>query len=246
METFSQQMAATGQHPRVIEEFARLYQHYLTGDPGQLRWSGVRAPGHGDLLPYENLRPEDSTRGKELLGKLVVISLNGGLGTTMKLARTKSLIPVRDGMSFLEIKARQLLELRKSSGHEIPWLLMNSFHTRDDTLCQLAEIPKLRVQDLPLDFLEKPHALHDVRCGLPKFVAYGRHVFRRSPQGPQHRLSLFCACHDSVGHLLGDVSAQPQFVDQGLHAVGHFSERGQGFARVLVRLVHGLVDIFKG
>ncbi|MBN2792093.1 MAG: UTP--glucose-1-phosphate uridylyltransferase [Desulfuromonadales bacterium] len=60
------------------------------------------------------------------------VKLNGGLGTGMVLEKAKSLLPVKDGITFLDIIARQSLTFG------IPLLLMNSFAARADSLARLA------------------------------------------------------------------------------------------------------------
>lgn len=47
-------------------------------------------------------------RIKENLNKLVVIKLNGGLGTSMGCQGPKSTITVRDDLTFLDLTIRQL------------------------------------------------------------------------------------------------------------------------------------------
>lgn len=44
----------------------------------------------------------------ELLDKLVVVKLNGGLGTTMGCTLPKSAIEVRQDLSFLDMTVRQV------------------------------------------------------------------------------------------------------------------------------------------
>jgi UTP--glucose-1-phosphate uridylyltransferase len=154
MERFSRRIEAAGLHPLVVESFGRLYERYRDGDPGKLPWAGVSPAGPDELVPHGALDARDRTRGERLLGQLAVISLNGGLGTTMELAGAKSLIPVHDGASFLDLTARQVLQLRASSGRPVPWLLMDSFRTRDDTLAALSRYPDLAAPGLPLDFLQ--------------------------------------------------------------------------------------------
>ncbi|GMA35867.1 hypothetical protein GCM10025876_20710 [Demequina litorisediminis] len=60
--------------------------------------------------------------------------LNGGLGTSMGMDKAKSLLPVRDGKSFLDIIAAQVLHAREAYGARLPLVLMNSFRTQDDSL----------------------------------------------------------------------------------------------------------------
>ena len=45
---------------------------------------------------------------KELLRKLVVVKLNGGLGTSMGCTGPKSLISVRSGLTFLDLTVQQI------------------------------------------------------------------------------------------------------------------------------------------
>jgi UTP--glucose-1-phosphate uridylyltransferase len=54
---------------------------------------------------------------------------------------------VKDGLSFLEVTARQALQA------SVPLVLMNSFVTQNDSLTVLSRYPKLR-RDIPLDFLQ--------------------------------------------------------------------------------------------
>ena len=88
------------------------------------------------------------------LGRTVVIKLNGGLGTSMGVRGPKSVLPVRDGLTFLDIIARQVLALRSRHRVQTPLLFMDSFRTRDETLAVLEAYPDLAVEGVPLDFLQ--------------------------------------------------------------------------------------------
>jgi UTP--glucose-1-phosphate uridylyltransferase len=83
----------------------------------------------------------------------VAIKLNGGLGTSMGMTRAKSLVEVKDGLSFLDITARQVLGLRERYGARLPLVLMNSFYTREDSVAALRRYPDLG-SDIPLDFVQ--------------------------------------------------------------------------------------------
>lgn len=59
---------------------------------------------------YEDL-PElttDPDAMKELLNKLVVLKLNGGLATSMGCTGPKSVISVRSGLTFLDLTVKQI------------------------------------------------------------------------------------------------------------------------------------------
>jgi UDP-N-acetylglucosamine pyrophosphorylase len=122
------------------------------------------ASGAAGLIAEADITPADAipaladvavaTRDPALLEKLCVIKLNGGLGTSMGLAKAKSLIPVKDDLTFLDFIARQILHLRRTHGTRGPrFLLMDSFSTSADTLAYLARYPDLS-SDGRLDFLQ--------------------------------------------------------------------------------------------
>ncbi len=123
-----------------------------------------------DLLPVTDLPDADELPppGDDvaaLLDQTVVIKLNGGLGTSMGMTRAKSLLEVKDGLSFLDVIARQLLELRgrhPDRTPRLPLVLMNSFHTRAESLAALAAYEDLAA-DLPADMLQSrvPKLLDD-------------------------------------------------------------------------------------
>jgi UTP--glucose-1-phosphate uridylyltransferase len=71
----------------------------------------------------------------------------------MGLTRAKSLLVVKDGLTFLDVIARQVLRIRRQSGVRLPLVLMNSFATHDDTLAALDRYPDIAA-DLPLAFLQ--------------------------------------------------------------------------------------------
>ena len=97
--------------------------------------------------------PDPGPEGREALERAVVIKLNGGLGTSMGMTGPKSLVEVKDGLSFLDVAVRQVLSLREATGARLPLVLMHSFYTRDESLAALERYPDLRV-DVPLDFVQ--------------------------------------------------------------------------------------------
>jgi len=110
----------------------------------------IEPPQAENLIDYEKLQAEDANYWE----KVAVIKLNGGLGTSMGLTKAKSLLQVKGKYTFLDIISKQILSLRKSSGKAIPLLFMNSFNTREDTLEYLKQYPNLKIDNLPLDFVQ--------------------------------------------------------------------------------------------
>lgn len=58
---------------------------------------------------YSELSSESDTKViRDMLNKLVVIKLNGGLGTSMGCTGPKSLISVRNELTFLDLTVQQI------------------------------------------------------------------------------------------------------------------------------------------
>lgn len=143
---FAARMQAEGLPEIVIRTFAYYYRQLAEGRTGLL--------AEADILPVATL-PDAAQFGAELadvgraaLPQTVILKLNGGLGTGMGLERAKSLLVVKNDLTFLDIIARQALRCAA------PLVLMNSFNTRDDSLAALARYPALARHGLPLDFVQ--------------------------------------------------------------------------------------------
>ncbi|KAJ6846316.1 UTP--glucose-1-phosphate uridylyltransferase [Iris pallida] len=115
--------------------FINLVSRYLSGEEEHIEWSKIQTPTDEVVVPYDTLAPapEDLAETKKLLDKLVVLKLNGGLGTTMGCTGPKSVIEVRNGFTFLDLIVVQIEFLNKKYGCNVPLLLMNSFNTDEDT-----------------------------------------------------------------------------------------------------------------
>jgi UTP--glucose-1-phosphate uridylyltransferase len=151
-------MRAEGLPEIAIDTFAHYEERLRRGEQGLLP--------EAELEPLSDLPSSDDLPEADgsALGQVVVLKLNGGLGTSMGMTKAKSLIDVKDGHTFLDVIVRQVLHLREESGAQIPLLLMNSFATREDTLEALERYPELRIEGLPLDF---------VQGKVPKLLADG-------------------------------------------------------------------------
>ncbi|GMI74032.1 UDP-GLUCOSE PYROPHOSPHORYLASE 2, UDP-glucose pyrophosphorylase 2 [Hibiscus trionum] len=116
--------------------FINLVSRYLSGEAQHVEWSKIQTPTDKVVVPYDSLAPisEDPAETKKLLDKLVVLKLNGGLGTTMGCTGPKSVIEVRSGFTFLDLIVAQIQNLNTKYGCNVPLVLMNSFNTHDDTM----------------------------------------------------------------------------------------------------------------
>lgn len=148
----TEKMKEAGLSDSFIADFLKKVDLVASGETGIAKWEEV-----GDLDPKKDeisLEDIHKSFGSETdnLAKLVVIKLNGGLGTSMGLSGPKSLIELRDGMSFLEIIARQMNFLRDSYGKEVPLLFMDSFNTQKESQEELKKIGFS--QKMPSTFLQ--------------------------------------------------------------------------------------------
>lgn len=148
-----ERMASRDIHPDMIVEFLRRVELVHGGYSGKIPWERIGDLSADDYRDLDAL-PEPADPAA-YLKQLVVVKLNGGLGTSMGLSRVKSIISVKDGYTFLQIIRRQIEELRRRYDVPVPLLFMNSFNTREDTLAQegIAELNK-RAGGLPVDFLQ--------------------------------------------------------------------------------------------
>jgi UTP--glucose-1-phosphate uridylyltransferase len=133
---------------RTFEDYYRQVEAGETGLMPEASIEPVREVADLDELPAD---PEAE---RDALQHAVVLRLNGGLGTSMGLTAAKSLLEAKEGHSFLDVIARQVLALREAHDARLPLLLMDSFSTSEDSLAALATYPDLAVDDLPLDFLQ--------------------------------------------------------------------------------------------
>ncbi len=151
-EKIHRKMKEDGMSEEFIQDFLEKVRQVEKGETGIVDWNEV-----GDLdptmdeMPLEEIHKRYSASSEDL-GKLVVIKLNGGLGTSMGLSKAKSLIPVKEGRSFLNIIANQILYLRAKHRIAIPLLLMDSFNTQEDSAKELQKAGLS--QDFPTSFLQ--------------------------------------------------------------------------------------------
>src|SRR5215216_459977 len=116
---------------------------------------GVLAGGSVGMIAESEIEPVEAARdiaevarygeaGRQALRHTAVLKLNGGLGTGMGLDQAKSLLVVRDGLTFLDIIARQAISYGARHNCQIPLILMNSFNTDADSRAALERYPELR------------------------------------------------------------------------------------------------------
>lgn len=144
-------MRAAGQDETAVAVFAHYYALAASGATGLIPEDSISPLT--DVPRLSGLHVEQS-QARDALAQTAIIKLNGGLGTSMGLNRAKTLLPVRDGRTFLDLIVEQVRYARARHQVRLPLLFMNSFRTRVDTLAHLQRYPDLAVDGLPLDFLQ--------------------------------------------------------------------------------------------
>jgi UTP--glucose-1-phosphate uridylyltransferase len=136
-------------------ELAALRRRLRQLGEGQAGWlPGAVLEPLADLPRLAGLPEPSPGQARDVLGRLVVVKVNGGLGTSMGLSGPKSLLEVKPGTCFLDVLATQVLALRERHGVRLPLVLMNSAATRGPSLDVLRDYDGLGVPGLPLDFLQ--------------------------------------------------------------------------------------------
>ncbi len=141
---FVSKMKSANLPPLVIDTFAYYYGEVLKGETGLVHNRDIRPIDPAEIETYDHLIAYGRT-GVDVFSQTVRIILNGGLGTSMGLSGAKSLIEIKDGMSFLDIIIRQ------AENSEVTLAFMNSFNTQEDTQTALR---KLKPSKFPIHFLQ--------------------------------------------------------------------------------------------
>jgi len=114
-----QKMTDAGVAQQAIDVFSHYYRQLEEGVTGFIAEDSIEPLTDPDLLDDVAVSDADASAA---LAKTVIIKLNGGLGTSMGMDKAKSLLPVRDGKSFLDIIVDQVLSARAT--HDFDLLLV--------------------------------------------------------------------------------------------------------------------------
>ena len=146
-----EKMRAAGTSEPAIRVFEHNYAELAAGQTGVIPEDTIEPLLEPDR--FEDVE-FDGDRDGQALAATALIKLNGGLGTSMGMSQAKSLLPVRDGKSFLDITLDQVRAARARYGVRLPLVFMNSFSTEADTRAALAAHDDIAVGQIPLDFLQ--------------------------------------------------------------------------------------------
>lgn len=150
-----------------MDNFFALFRRYLNDKArgNVLSWDRINPPAPEQVVDYNKLANSESV---DFLQKLAVIKLNGGLGTSMGCVGPKSVIEVRDGMSFLDLSVRQIEYLNRTYNVNVPFVLMNSFNTDEDTQNIIKKYEGHNIDIMTFNQSRYPRILKDSLLPAPK------------------------------------------------------------------------------
>ncbi|RKO90642.1 UTP--glucose-1-phosphate uridylyltransferase family, partial [Blyttiomyces helicus] len=135
-------------------------------------WSNINSPAPDQIRVYKDLHAKyakfPDTKDAEVLAKLAVLKLNGGLGTTMGCVGPKSAIEVRDGMTFLDLTVHQIEHLSEVHNVQVPLILMNSFNTDSDTARIIQKYSSHNVNIMTFNQSRYPRIAKESLLPMPK------------------------------------------------------------------------------
>lgn len=148
---FALKMEEQSLPPIVINLFKCYFSQLVFGSQGKLNKKEILPVDQDELQNLASISEYKDEAG-EAISELVVIKLNGGLGTSMGMETAKSLLKVRNNSTFLDLILDQVTVLREKYKTPIPLLFMNSFRTHMDTMIHIKDVEN--PYHLPLAFLQ--------------------------------------------------------------------------------------------
>jgi len=153
-----------------LDDFTQVFYSYLKQRGHVIDWKLIRPPPAGMVVPYDQLGACPDPAKHDLLSKLVVLKLNGGLGTTMGCVGPKSAIEVHSKFTFLDLTVHQIEHLNKTHSSDVPLVLMNSFNTHDMTLKILKKYQRHKLQIETFNQSRYPRIYKETLLPVPEDV----------------------------------------------------------------------------
>lgn len=91
-----------------FDGFEHLFERFLQEDGPSIQWDKLQKLEEGSVRHYDSLEMPSTEVIHQMLQKLVVVKLNGGLGTSMGCYGPKSVIVVRNDLTFLDLTVQQI------------------------------------------------------------------------------------------------------------------------------------------
>eukprot|EP01026_Neomeris_dumetosa_P001635 TRINITY_DN10408_c0_g1_i1.p1 TRINITY_DN10408_c0_g1~~TRINITY_DN10408_c0_g1_i1.p1 ORF type:complete len:476 (+),score=83.55 TRINITY_DN10408_c0_g1_i1:57-1484(+) len=161
---FEDKMRGESLSDAAVNAFRRNYEQLVQNVSGLVPEKDIKPVSRLSKL-VDMKDPKDDV--KSLLQQTAVLKLNGGLGTSMGLEKAKSLLEVKDGKTFLDLIAEQVVYMRKQYDCDIQFILMNSFSTSEDTLALLKKNHPELAADPDLEMMQNKSPKIDMETLKP-------------------------------------------------------------------------------
>jgi UTP--glucose-1-phosphate uridylyltransferase len=158
------------------------------------------------IVSYKNisLNEKNNVTIRNCLNKLVVIKLNGGLGTSMGCKGPKSTISVRDDLTFLDLIIRQLENINLTYGANVPLVLMNSFNTDEETKKLINKYNHIKVKIYTFNQSRYPRVDKETLLPIAKTLSNNSDLEAWYPPG-----------HGDIYESLHNSGLLKMFIDEG-------------------------------
>lgn len=91
-----------------FDDFSKLFKRFLDETGPSVSWEKIEKLDPDAIKDYDSLELPTADIVHHMLSKLVVVKLNGGLGTSMGCHGPKSVISVRNNLTFLDLTVQQI------------------------------------------------------------------------------------------------------------------------------------------
>lgn len=92
-----------------MNNFRELFQNFLrVKNKVFIDWAKINPPPEEMVVEYSSISSCTPEEAQKLSSKFCILKLNGGLGTTMGCTGPKSVIEVRNDMTFLDLTVLQI------------------------------------------------------------------------------------------------------------------------------------------
>ncbi len=139
---FAAKMKKAGLPEAIIDQFHWYYSELCSSaTQGLIPEEDITPVQEGDIPMMRSLSPQDRSAGEQAMDQVVMVKLNGGLGTSMGMPFAKSLLKVKDDKTFLDVILLQAEQAQQAGEGSTPLLLMNSLNTHEDVSNYLQKRP---------------------------------------------------------------------------------------------------------
>ncbi|VDD76423.1 unnamed protein product [Mesocestoides corti] len=197
----------TDRSDTLIDEatFLELYKRFVDQQHEYIDWMEIKQMDESQIRNYEDIGMPEERDIINGLSHLVVVKLNGGLGTSMECCGPKSLISVSDEQTFLDLTLQQIETLNSRYNLDIPLVLMNSFNTQQDTDAYLRRITKMNAKIYTFEQNRFPRLSEET--GLP----FAKSMQLESPHDP----AWYPPGHGDIYRCLDESGLLKKFIKEG-------------------------------